>query len=102
MATKYVARIDGQIVGHRTTMNRTYSHAIVVNGHGKTNKVLTWCGRLDLAQGEQRKAQRYGYTAEIVPAEKWIIPSRADAAKAVAEKLIADGRLIFTHIGKDD
>lgn len=30
MTTKYVARLNGKIVGKRTTANRTYTHAIVV------------------------------------------------------------------------
>jgi hypothetical protein len=29
MATKYIARLDGKIVGKRKTENRTYTHAIV-------------------------------------------------------------------------
>lgn len=71
MATKYVARLNGQIVGTRKSniTNKTYTHAIVINGHGKTDHVVTWCSRVDLAHGEQRKYARYGYRAEIVPAE---------------------------------
>jgi hypothetical protein len=69
-ATKYIARLDGQIVGTRkSAAQRVYTHAIVIYGHGKTNHVVTWCGRVDLAQGEQRKYARYGYRADIVPAE---------------------------------
>lgn len=30
MATKYIARLNGKVVGKRTTQNRTYTHAIVV------------------------------------------------------------------------
>jgi hypothetical protein len=30
MTTKYIARLDGKIVGRRTTKARTYTHAIVV------------------------------------------------------------------------
>jgi hypothetical protein len=66
--TKYVARLNGQIVGNRTT-ERVYTHAVVVRGHGQNDSVATWCGRLDLAQGEQRKAASRGFHAEIVPAE---------------------------------
>lgn len=69
MTTKYIARVDGRIVGTRTTKERTYTHAIVINGHQYTDHVVTWCGRLDLAQGEQRKYARYGYRADIVTAE---------------------------------
>jgi hypothetical protein len=69
MSTKYVARVNGQIIGNRTTKDRTYTHAVVINGHGRTDVVATWCGRHDLALNEQRKYQRYGYTADIVPAE---------------------------------
>lgn len=71
--TKYVARHNGEIIGTRKssipTSCKTYTHAVAVWGHGQTGVVKTWCSRLDLAQGEQRKYQRYGYTAEIVPAE---------------------------------
>jgi len=69
MATKFIARLDGRIVGNRTSKERTYTHAIVINGHHRTDHVATWCGRLDLAQGEQRKYQRAGFRADIVPAE---------------------------------
>lgn len=69
MATKYVVRHNGIIIGKRTTQDRTYTHAIAVWGHGEEAKVVTWCGRPDLAAGEQRKYQRYGYRAEILPAE---------------------------------
>jgi hypothetical protein len=69
-ATKYIARLDGEIVGTRkSAAQRVYTHAVVLNGHGRTNYVATWCGRLDLAQREQRKHARYGYRADIVPAE---------------------------------
>lgn len=69
-AIKYIARVNGQIVGTRkSAAQRVYTHAIVVNGHGKTNHVVTWCGRPDLARNEQRKYAAYGYTADIVPAE---------------------------------
>lgn len=66
--TKYIAKHEGQIVGTRTS-DRTYTHAIVTQGHGKGPHVATWCGRFDLAQGEKRKAERYGYTATIVEVE---------------------------------
>ena len=74
MATKYVARLDGNIIGKRTTKDRTYTHAVVVHGHGKEPHTKNWCGRLDLAQKEQRKWQSYGYTAHVVPAE--LAPSK--------------------------
>ncbi len=76
MSTKYVARraTTGQIVGTRTTKDRTYTHAIVINGHGKTDHVVAWCGRADLAQNEQRKYERYGYSADIVVAEVFVKP----------------------------
>lgn len=76
MSTKYVARVAGIIVGNRTTKDRTYTHAVVINGHNKTDCVVTWCGRLDLAQNEQRKYQRYGYRADIVPAEIFVKPAK--------------------------
>ena len=96
MTTKYVARINGTIVGNRTSKERTYTHAIVVNGHGKTNKVVTWCGRLDLARNEQRKYQRFGYTADIVEAE--IAPSNARTAKALNDSGVFAP---FKVVGKD-
>ncbi len=70
-AFKYLARRNGEIIGTRkSAAQRVYTHAVAVWGHGKTAEVVTWCGRLDLAQGEQRKYQRYGYTAEIVDVER--------------------------------
>jgi len=66
--TKYIVRHNSEIIGTRKS-DRTYTHAIAVWGHGKTSAIATWCGRPDLAVGEQRKYQRYGYTAEILPVE---------------------------------
>lgn len=64
--TKYIAKLNDVIVGTRTSKaGRVYTHAIVINGHSRTDHVVTWCGRLDLAQGEQRKYARFGYRAEI-------------------------------------
>lgn len=80
--TKYVAHVAGKIIGTRNSSIppacKTYTHAIAVWGHGKTEHVVTWCSRFDLAQGEQRKYQRYGYTAEIVPV--MIVQPKAKAA----------------------
>jgi hypothetical protein len=98
---KYIARYDNgtggvrDIVGTRSS-DRTYTHAVVTHGHGKGPHVAAWCGRLDLAQGEQRKAQRYGYTATIVPAE--IAPSNARTAKALNDSGVFAP---FTVVGKD-
>lgn len=36
MSTKYVARLNGQIVGKRTTKSRAYTHAVVVRVCKKT------------------------------------------------------------------
>jgi hypothetical protein len=73
MATKYVARVNGAIVGKRTTKDRTYTHAIVVSRvdhEGRRGlEVVAWCGRPDLAQAEQRHYQRCGFMADIVQAE---------------------------------
>jgi hypothetical protein len=66
--TKYIIRHNSEIIGTRKG-DRTYTHAIAVWGHGKTGAIATWCGRPDLAVGEQRKYQRYGYTTEILPVE---------------------------------
>jgi hypothetical protein len=79
---KYVVRIAGQIVGTRTS-DRKYTHAVVINGHDKTDHVATWCGRLDLAQAEQRKYQRYAFRAEIVAVEI-LAPKAPPAAKVEA------------------
>jgi hypothetical protein len=96
---KYVARHNGEIVGTRTSAaGRVYTHAIAVWGHGKTAEVRTWCGRLDLAQGEQRKYQRYGYTAEIVPVEVVTKPSNAKLAQALNDSGVFAP---FTCVGKD-
>jgi hypothetical protein len=76
--TKYLARLDGQIVGTRST-DRTYTHAIVVNGHARTNFVAAWSGRLDLALKTAAKWGRYGYRVDIVPAEV-VTPKKATPA----------------------
>lgn len=71
-ATKYVARVDGVIVGQRKTENRTYTHAVVgVTRDGKL-KAVAWCGRLDLAQKQltDRYAMYKASDLRIVPAEK--------------------------------
>lgn len=71
MTTKFIVRHNGEIIGTRkSAADRIYTHAIAVWGHGKTAEVVTWCGRPDLAAGEQRKYQRYGYTAEILTVEQ--------------------------------
>jgi hypothetical protein len=66
--TKYIARLNGAIVGKRTS-DRTYTHAIVTYRDGYAPAVATWCGRPDLAQGEQRKRSGNGWTAVAVPVE---------------------------------
>lgn len=72
-AFKYIARVDGEIVGRRSSASqRVYTHAIVaVDAEGELY-VTTWCGRLDLAKGELRKAQSLGNAGchRIVPAER--------------------------------
>lgn len=81
---KYVARLDGRIVGTRTSAaGRIYTHAIVINGHDKTDHVVTWCGRIDLARNEQRKYARYGYRAEIAIVET-VEPKTKPATKVEA------------------
>ena len=87
--TKYLVRHNGEIIGTRSS-DRTYTHAIACWGHGKSGAVATWCGRLDLAQGEQRKYQRMGFTAEILPVE--IVPAKP-ARKPVIED--PDRRALF-------
>jgi hypothetical protein len=90
-AFKYEARLDGRIVGTRTSAaQRVYTHAVVCHGHGKSDVVQAWCGRLDLAQGEARKYQRYGYTVDIVPAVRVDRAATAPAASWKVE-VQADG-----------
>jgi len=78
--TKYIARYNDQIVGKRSTKDRTYTHAIVIIREGAAPAVATWCGRPDLAQSEQRRRTGPTQTAVIVPAE--IAPSAARTAQA--------------------
>lgn len=70
---KYIARRNGEIVGKRTSSIpaavKTYTHAVVIWGHGQNPKVKCWCSRLDLAQGEASTYRRCGFQTEIVPAE---------------------------------
>lgn len=83
MSTKYVARVNGEIVGKRTTKDRTYTHAVVVAKptvknyyFGKNSPehellhVAAWAGRLDLAQRAVRRWADLYETVEIVPAER--------------------------------
>lgn len=90
--TKYVAHIAGKIVGTRNssipTTDKTYTHAIAVWGHGRTEHIVAWCSRFDLAQGERRKYERRGYTAEIVPV-MILAPKAAKPTSWMAE-VIAD------------
>lgn len=81
MATKYVARLNGEIIGKRTSKDRTYTHAIICARpavgnyyHGKNSKfeaahITNWCGRLDLAQKEASRWSKMYEVVEIVPAE---------------------------------
>lgn len=69
---KYLARLDGQVIGTRKSP-RVYTHAIAIRTDGgsadfaiRQARVVSWCGRLDLAQAE---ARRRGPLAFIVPAE---------------------------------
>ena len=56
---KHTARIDGEVIGTRNSKTRVYSHCVAVRGHNNPNlsdkerrgwTVVTWSGRLDLAQ----------------------------------------------------
>jgi hypothetical protein len=93
--TKYIARLDNEIVGKRTSKDRVYTHAIVVHNCNGPH-VATWCGRLDLALGEKRKRERSGFPATIVPVE--IAPSNARTAKALNDSGVFAP---FTVIGTD-
>lgn len=94
---KYLVRHEGEIIGTRSS-ERTYTHAIAVWGHGKSGAVATWCGRPDLAAGEQRKYQRYGFRAEILPVEVVTKPSNAKLAQALNDSGVFAP---FTYVGKD-
>ena len=64
MPKKYVAYLDGQLAGKRSTVDRTYSHAIVrVDADGSAHAVA-WAGRLDLAQKQVR--ERSGWHPGVV------------------------------------
>jgi hypothetical protein len=95
MTTKYIAYHNGKIVGTRKSAitHKTYSHAVVVWGHGKDGEVVTWCSRIDLAHGEQRKYQRYGFRAEIVEAQ--IIAPKKAQPKPDADEALDD----FNYVG---
>lgn len=72
MTIKYIARLDGQIVGTRTSTRvwaPYYAYAVVLNGHEHTNHVVCWNSRLDLARKEASRYQGFGYRADIVEAE---------------------------------
>jgi len=69
--TKYIARLNGEIVARRTSKaGRIYAYAVYVT-HTDPNRLprAYWASRLDLAQKEQRDWQTYGYAATILPAE---------------------------------
>jgi hypothetical protein len=78
--TKYIARLNNEIVGKRTS-DRTYTHAVVCSRpsvgnwyHGKNSKyeaphVAAWCGRPDLAQSQLKKFAGFYEVAQIVPVE---------------------------------
>lgn len=74
MATKYQATCpDGTIV-KRKTLDRAYTHVLVVKG-GRTPGwgAYGWIGRPDLIAAKQREAERRGYPREdqaVLPAEK--------------------------------
>ncbi len=69
-ATKYIAYLNGKIVGTRTSAaKRVYTHAIVANGHARVDQVVAWSGSLRLAQVQQRNWERYGYRIDIVEAQ---------------------------------
>jgi hypothetical protein len=66
MTTKYQATCpDGTIV-KRKTLDRTYTHVLVVKGkYGKPGwSAWGWIGRPDLIAGKQREAERYGFTRD--------------------------------------
>ena len=102
--TSYIARLNGTVVGKRTSAaGRLYTHAIVTqHDHpGCVPKVVAWCSRLDLARGEQRKHSRPGYTAHIVEAE--LQPSNARIAKAFNDAIAGSplAKSGFRFVGKD-
>jgi hypothetical protein len=68
MPTKYIAKLEGKIVGKRTTRDRTYTHAVVVQHADAEPVVATWCGRPDLAQKEAASRRRGTYYTNV-----WIV-----------------------------
>ena len=73
MTTKYVARLNGEIVAKRTTKDRTYTHAVVAIGKEGTwaahRIYANWCGNLDLAHKQARTYEAAAYDIHILPAE---------------------------------
>jgi hypothetical protein len=80
MSAKYIASLNGKIVGKRISniVDKTYTHAIVAWGHGMDPHVVAWASRLDLAQGQKRKYQHWGFQAEIVSA---VVVSKKESGK---------------------
>jgi hypothetical protein len=71
MSTKYIATHLGVTIGKRTTENRTYTHAIVVLPQGApAPRVVSWAGRLDLAEKEARVWRKRHPEVWIVAAEE--------------------------------
>ena len=80
MATKHSAKLNGEIVGKRTSKNRVYSHAVVVAKPTEVNyffgkgikdspHVYGWCSRPDLAVKSADPLRKWYEVVHIVPAE---------------------------------
>lgn len=72
MPTKYVARLNNEIVAKRTTKDRTYTHCVYVTSPTREGwSQANWCGRLDLARKSAASWMlNCNYVAQILPAEQ--------------------------------
>ena len=78
MTTKYQVTDSRGQVHKRTTMNRTYTHAVVCHMPEMPDRYhpdkpwparssASWCGRADLAEKEAARWRKHGYPVEIIP-----------------------------------
>jgi hypothetical protein len=90
MTTKYLARHAGQIVGRRTTENRTYSHAYVMQ-YDEAKAREAACGYVATKQDRKTYDWYAGRVASGVGARAW--PDSAYLAHVLlTEKDIAEAR----------
>lgn len=72
MATKYVAKYEGKVVGKRTTANRTYTHAVVTQDDEEKARAAAYGYK---ACGQDRA--NYEYHLEVAGCEGVIIDATA-------------------------